>query len=790
MKYFLITIIISITLVACGGAEERKKAYLEKASFSFEAGDLDKASIDLKNVLQIDPKDAQAYFMLGDIFDIKKEYYKAFTNYSKAVQLTPDNLEYQAKIGAYHLLYEGNIDKATEIKDLILTKDDSNVNGLMLKAMILREQNDSVGAEKIAQDIFSKHPGHVKNALVLSLSYLNEMKFDDSIAVLKACINQNPGNRSLKVALANAYYQDENYEMAEIEYRRILEKNPGVFVNHLMLASFYNAVGKSDKAEAILRNAIKEDADANRMMVLVEFLEQTKGNQSAIVELEKLIDDNKNIGDFRIYLAKLYVAEKNLDEAEKTLKRVILDFPDSEVGIKSRVALAILYMQKSDVDSATKIINDAFEISPNDTEVNFVKAKLLLVKSDYNGAIISLRLVVKDDPENMEAYILLAGAHSANGENEQADEVLDRAFDNNRKNTDVLIALARYYARNKNRGKLEKIIDQYLTIDANNYEALSFKSALLNGRKEFSEAKPYILRLIELFPEKPNGYIQSVPYMLSDDMYSEAVSLLEDGYKKVEKNSSVLETLVSLYITMKNYDAGENIVQNAIRENGETAELYMLLAKIQSSSSNLDGAKKSLLKAVDIKPQWNAPYLVLANIYTADNQNKKAIEILHQGLVEIKSDLKLTLSLAAIYEAIGDYNAAIMEYEKAHEKYVDNVILTNNLAALLVEYRNDENSLKRAKELADRLKSSDQPVILDTVGWVYYKVGDYAEAVSILKIVVDKSPDVPMFNYHLGMALYESGDKATAKDYLEKSLSQDNNFHGKDAAEEYLNKLQ
>ena len=49
-------------------------------------------------------------------------------------------------------------------------------------------------------------------------------------------------------------------------------------------------------------------------------------------------------------------------------------------------------------------------------------------------------------------------------------------------------------------------------------------------------------------------------------------------------------------------------------------------------------------------------------------------------------------------------------------------------------------------------------MILDTAGWVYYKVGDYAEAVNILKNVVEKSPEVAVFNYHFGMALYKTGD--------------------------------
>ena len=78
MNIFKVLIIVSIAfmVIACGGAEERKAAYMEKAEKSLNAGDLDKARIELKNVLQIDPKDAQAYFKLGNIFERKKEFRK------------------------------------------------------------------------------------------------------------------------------------------------------------------------------------------------------------------------------------------------------------------------------------------------------------------------------------------------------------------------------------------------------------------------------------------------------------------------------------------------------------------------------------------------------------------------------------------------------------------------------------------------------------------------------------------------------------------------------------------
>lgn len=786
----LLMVVAIIGLTGCGGAEERKAAYLEKAKLSLEKGDLDKARIDLKNVLQIDPMVADAYFQLGKINDLKKEYIKAFRSYSKAAELDPDNLEYQARFGTYLLLLAGDIDAAIEKRDLILGKDKDNLNGLLLKAAILLKLKNNVDAMKVSQEIFSKQPGHFDNAVFLSSLYQSEKDYDNSIKVLNASIKQNADSPLLKHMLASNYLIAGKNELAEQTYIAILENEPELFINHMKLAMFYREIGNIDKAEYILRKAIEADEeDSKRKLVLIEFIQQVKGNQNAINELNALISSNPDMGELRIVLGKLYTTENKLDDSERVFKSAVTDFSEDSIGIRSRVYLARLYMRKKNIDAAVSVIDDALKISPNDSEVSFVKAKLQLVNKDYEGAIISLRTVIKDDQQNINAYLLLSAAHKASGEEKQASEIVVRAYENNRTNASGLMALARYHALYKNTEKLEMIIDDYLSIDSNNYEALSFKSELLNKRKMFSDVRPYVLRLIELHPDMQNGYIYSIPYLLAENKKSEAITLLEDGYKKVKENTRILEFLVSLNVSLKNFDVAEDKVQSAIRENGETAELYMLLVKVQLTSNKTEAAKTNLLKSIDLKPDWNEPYLLLASIYTADKQNKKAIEILQQGLVQLKSDLKLTFGLAKIHVSLGDYNAAISEYEKAYEKYSDRILLINNLALLLSEHRDDESSLKRAKELADKLKNNDQAAILDTVGWVYYKTANYTEAANILKTVVEKSPDVALFNYHLGMALSKAGHEADAKTYLTRSLANNSNFPGKDDAEAQLKKL-
>jgi TolA-binding protein len=74
--------------------------------------------------------------------------------------------------------------------------------------------------------------------------------------------------------------------------------------------------------------------------------------------------------------------------------------------------------------------------------------------------------------------------------------------------------------------------------------------------------------------------------------------------------------------------------------------------------------------------------------------------------------------------------------------------------------------------LANKLADSDQPALLDTLGWVHYRLGEYDKAAEILSGVVEQEPRVPGVKYHLGMVYYSRGDQRAAKEILSKVVAE------------------
>ena len=100
-----------LTLSACGGPQERKAQYRAKAQGYIEAGNFPKARVALRNVLKIDPKDAEAYFLVAQVEEKEKNWRNAVANYQQVVELVPD--EVRGRVLSVLLLNKGLVQLGT-----------------------------------------------------------------------------------------------------------------------------------------------------------------------------------------------------------------------------------------------------------------------------------------------------------------------------------------------------------------------------------------------------------------------------------------------------------------------------------------------------------------------------------------------------------------------------------------------------------------------------------------------------------------------------------------------------
>jgi tetratricopeptide (TPR) repeat protein len=187
-------------------------------------------------------------------------------------------------------------------------------------------------------------------------------------------------------------------------------------------------------------------------------------------------------------------------------------------------------------------------------------------------------------------------------------------------------------------------------------------------------------------------------------------------------------------------------------------------------------------------------------------QLNSAREYLHQiGVENTKQDLQLyllegeLLRRAGLYQEAGEfYDAALEALPDSHELLYaralnaerlddlakaesdlqriisadpDNAQALNALGYTLADrtQRYDEalGYIRRALEL-----QPDAPEILDSMGWVQYRLGNYPEALNYLRRAVETMPDAEIAA-HLGEVLWVSGDQGAARVVWEEALKKE-----------------
>jgi tetratricopeptide (TPR) repeat protein len=229
--------------------------------------------------------------------------------------------------------------------------------------------------------------------------------------------------------------------------------------------------------------------------------------------------------------------------------------------------------------------------------------------------------------------------------------------------------------------------------------------------------------------------------------------------------------LVGGLVRAKQTDKAIAFLQSTLKTNPNSAEAHVLLGDIELSTVKPDQAEASFKAAIAGEPKAEIGYRALSDFYVRQGKFDQARDVIQAGLKAIPGSDMLHLTLANSLENQGDYEAAISEYEYLLKQQPGSMLIANNLASLLVDHRTDPANLRRAQQLAAILRNSDVAQFKDTLGWVYYRQGDFRAATPLLEAAAAALPDLALAHYHLGMDYIGTGQAAKASEQLQLALA-------------------
>jgi len=770
-KILVVSILSALSMLEGCNKEEDSEAHLQRGKEYFEKGEYDKAKLELKSSNQTDQETAETYYYLA-LLDEKNQQFKAMKeNLTRTIELAPTFTAARLKLGKVLLLF-GQLDEATEQAEYVLKDESQNLEALALKASILIRQKKEADALAILDNILKDHPDNADALSLKAMVYMEKEDYPKALELIEAAKKYDPKNISLDIFKIQMDAKAKNLDAVITDYQKLVESNPDNQEFKITLAKIYSQSGKTKEAEDVLQGLVDSEPNNIRAELLLLDFYQATAPDKIDKQFLQFTEQHKKQPRMLLALADWMIARKNFDQAKKVLNTVIELEENSNVGLGAKTILAKIAFDLKKTDEAQKIVDEILESNSNYDDAKILNARLLLVKEQYDEAIDLLTKVTWSKPDSDEAMLLLAQSLLVKGDTKQADKQFISALQANPGNLQAFVYV---YEKSLKAGDLQyakEILEKTLRLYPANLGLLEKQGQLHLSEKNWSAAK----ETVEKIAKTPDPLANNLASILSGKIlqgqgeYAKAAEIYRQVLAQIPENSDVLGNLAQCYEKLNK--RGEMIVflNNMLNKNPQNISAGILLSDLLILDKQFDKASVILAGLITNNTRIASLYISHANVKLAQNDKQGALSVYHEGLKYNPDDLKLTLSLAALNKVMGDYAAAIERYESLLVKNPLFDIAINNLAIVLAENYDDEVHLKKAGELAEKLKDSPQPYYKDTYAWVSIKRGEFRQGLSILNDLVTKFPDEPIFRYHLAFAHHKNGQIGSAISELKQSL--------------------
>tara|TARA_B100001248_G_C27377218_1_gene454939 strand:+ start:79 stop:1773 length:1695 start_codon:yes stop_codon:yes gene_type:complete len=304
------------------------------------------------------------------------------------------------------------------------------------------------------------------------------------------------------------------------------------------------------------------------------------------------------------------------------------------------------------------------------------------------------------------------------------------------------------------------------------------RNLLLNQyKKDLSNEKN-----IDVFDcKKQKHIISEILYITSNALSSQSIYPLSNFYlnlaKYLNEDFHFYDTLLAEnFYKIENYDKAKSIYHK-LSKKGEALKWY--------ASKQLAGIyilEKDKNKALDLlKDSYNS--LIYKDIYEIfdyaeflkNNEKFKESILYYSKIINVVDEshplyAESTDGRGVSFERIGEWDKAEKDLLSSLKSNPEQAYVINYLAYSWIEQGVKISKSLRMLEKANKIKSND-PYIIDSLGWALFKLKRYDESKEYLQQAVKLMPADPIVNDHYGDVLWKNGDEIQARYYWKYVLN-------------------
>lgn len=655
-----IALVCAVALSAC--SKESSETLLSKAEASLKAGDKKAATIQLKNAIQQDGRNAEARFQLakllidlGDYAAAEKELRRAREAGLSSDRVNPLLARTLIKLGEFQRVLDeipapvpGSADESTFLvaranAQLGLKQPDAARKSLE-RALIAAPNDAEVHLAWARMSIFNSQVSdafkHLGTALELSPNHLEAWLFKGDLlrasqksreagAAYQAALKIDPQHHGARLALAGIAISENRLDDARALANTVLKAAPSNLLGHYSQALIDYREKKYTAGRDHLASVLKTAPGYLPALLLNGANEYAMGNlQTAETSLNKVV----KISPDNIYALRLLAATQlrlgRADDAARTLAPALRTAPQ-DVGV--RVVAGEIALANKAFSKAAEHFEAAAKASPNSAAIRTELGLSRMAQGDSRGmADLQAAAGMGGGDSRPDTLIILAQL-----KNKQFDAALTSLAALEKKQP-ALPLIWNYrgaaYLGKQDRVRARSSFMQALRLDPSFFPAAVNLAQLDLQDKQVVLARKRFEDILKADPEHLNAMLALADIALLSKDEKNYLGWLEKAATAHQQSVQPRILMARYYLAKGDHVKAVAVAREALTIQPRRFAVLDLLGTTQLESQDFANALATYRKLVDLYPSRAEARLKLAQVYSAMKQDRDAHKTLLQAL--------------------------------------------------------------------------------------------------------------------------------------------------------------
>lgn len=765
----------------CDTAEDRAEAHYQSGLELLQAGDVDRALVEFRNVFRLDGQHREARRTYAEAVYERGDLRAAYGQYRRLVEQYPDSVSGQRTLAELAVRFNdwdaarrhGTAAAELAPEDPVVQAVNATV---AYRDALSGEEDPDARRDAVtkARALVEDNPDLMMARQVVIDDLIRDQDWTAALTAIDAALARDADDRQLYTIRLGVLNQLGETREIRAQLEEMIERFPDDPNVPNILVRWYLSQGDAEAAQAFLKEradaaaaqpADAEDADTGAITTYIRFLTDVRDLDTALAELGRLLDaDPPEAARLTALRAGLRFDLGDRDAAITEMEELIDGMEPSDERRSIMSMLARMLETTGNNVGARALVEQVLEEDAQQPEALKMRAGWLIDDDRVDEAIVTLRSALGETPEDAEAMTLMARAHERAGNRDLMADMLSRAVEASGNAPEETLRFARHLISQDDLSNAEAILINALRLSSSHVGLLGALGEVYVTQQDWGRLGQVIDTLRDQNGDRATRIANELNarQLAAQDREDELLSFLDTLAGDGARGLGAAATIVRSRLAEGDVEGARQYARETLTANPDDLNARFLMASVEAVTGQIDAAETAFRELTEEAPQDQRFWLALYNIKAAQDDEAAARQVLRDGIAAAPDSMRLNWVLAGILERDGDIEGAIEIYERLYADNGDNLIIANNLASLLATGREEAADLERAHQIARRLRGRDVPAFQDTYGWIAFRRGDLEAAVTALESAAEGLPTEPSVQYHLARTYDELGRDADA----------------------------